>query len=521
ALQQLAQYQVHQGRVRESHACDLRVHALLENMGAPYPLGTSFNNLGFHAHLNGRYQDALELLTEGLKFTRQAGSAYLEAIVLFSLADVYSDLDLALQAAELYGQGLTLATRVDHVGLIRYGCVRTSQLHRRRGSPALAHEWLRRALELDPGQGSSALIDIHLSALEVLSRPDNVLVHLKAHLANDRLDATDRALANYIQAQAYFRQGELDACEKQLELTFDEAGANATEQILAGELAFNEDFRGFIRSHLSGHPALAVILRRIETMRAVALQYKQLSDEDELPDQLQFNTLGGSEVRGDIREAGELKPLAREVMFYLVDHGPVERDALLELFWPHHPPGRQVANLHTAIYSLRRVLGKEAIMHDGAMYGLADDIQWEYDVGRFERAAQIAEGLPPVDPRRLFALTEAINSYGGSYLPEFDSEWVLDRRRLLELRYLDLLAQHAQEALIRNQPARALNTLRNALEIDPLRDDTNRQYLEVLGRLGRRSDVVEHYQRYMRLLSSELGLDPPEEIRSLYARLIS
>ncbi|MES0339699.1 MAG: bacterial transcriptional activator domain-containing protein [Anaerolineales bacterium] len=46
-------------------------------------------------------------------------------------------------------------------------------------------------------------------------------------------------------------------------------------------------------------------------------------------------------------------------------------------------------------------------------------------------------------------------------------------------------------------------------------------FLEALGRLGRRSEVVEHYQRYVRLLSDELGLDPPDEVRELYTRLIS
>jgi two-component SAPR family response regulator len=436
------------------------------------------------------------------------------------MADIYSDLDLALQSAELFGQGLTLATRIDHIGLIRYGCIRTSQLHRRRGSPALAHEWLRRALELVPGRSNAADVEVHLSALEVLARPDYVQSQVQKVLQGAHLDATDRALANFILAKAFFSQGDLDKCLKQIESTLDEVGADATEQILAGELAFDEDFREFIVTRFAGHSILAVILRRIETMRAVAQHYKGMFKEDERPEDLKFFALGGCEVRGDIQGASELKPLAREVLFYLVDHGPVERDFLLELFWPHHPPGRQVANLHTAIYSLRRVLGKEAVLHDGAMYGLAEDLQWEYDVARFERTALVAEGLPPGDPRGLFALTEAINSYDGSFLPEFDSEWVLEKRRLLELRYLDLLAQHAREALVRNQPARALNTLRDALEIDPLRDDTNHQYLEVLGRLGRRSDIVEHYQRYIRLLSSELGLDPSEEIRSLYARLI-
>jgi len=106
-------------------------------------------------------------------------------------------------------------------------------------------------------------------------------------------------------------------------------------------------------------------------------------------------------------------------------------------------------------------------------------------------------------------------------LPEYSSDWVLERRRDLELRYLDLLAHHAQEALVRDQPLRAINTLRQALQIDPYRDDTNLWFLEALGRLGRRSEVVAHYQRYIRLLADELGIDPPEPVRELYTRLIN
>jgi two-component SAPR family response regulator len=117
-------------------------------------------------------------------------------------------------------------------------------------------------------------------------------------------------------------------------------------------------------------------------------------------------------------------------------------------------------------------------------------------------------------------LTEAINAYGGAYLPEFTSDWVIERRRGLELRYLDLLTIHADEAMVRDQPLRAVGTLRRALDLDPYRDDLNLQYMEALGRLDRRSEVVSHYQRYVRLLADELGLDPPTSVRELYARLI-
>ena len=41
-----------------------------------------------------------------------------------------------------------------------------------------------------------------------------------------------------------------------------------------------------------------------------------------------------------------------------------------------------------------------------------------------------------------------------------------------------------------------------------------------LAAMGRRYEVVDHYRRYREMLRSELGLDPPGEIRQLYARLI-
>jgi DNA-binding SARP family transcriptional activator len=45
--------------------------------------------------------------------------------------------------------------------------------------------------------------------------------------------------------------------------------------------------------------------------------------------------------------------------------------------------------------------------------------------------------------------------------------------------------------------------------------------MEALGRLGRRSELVAHYQDYVQLLRQELALDPPPHLTELYDRLIS
>ncbi len=299
------------------------------------------------------------------------------------------------------------------------------------------------------------------------------------------------------------------------------AGRFGTEQVIASELRFDEPFRDFVSEHLGGDATMSIIQARIDKMMAIERKYETPADEPSVEIHLSVKALGSTQVLVNGAEAEALKPLAREILFYLVEQSKVPRDQLMETFWPDIAPGRQVSSLHTAIYNIRREMGKDSVQFDGNLYSLVSETPIRYDVRQFEMAAAVAESLPPGDPRLIFALTEAVNLYSGEFLQEFDSEWIDERRRSLELRYLDLLAKLSEEALLQGQPSNVVGLLREALSIDPLRDDTNRYYLEALGRLGRRSEIVAHYQEYVRLLSDELGLDPSEEVRELYDRLIS
>ncbi len=523
ALFDLSMIETARGRPHDAYAASLQAHEILQSIGSPYPLSLSYNNLAVDAYLQGRYLEALDMFRQAARQARLAASPQQEAVVLLGQADLFADLDLALQAAELYGQALSLATQLNSTRLLRYGCVQSSVLHRRRGGVSLAHEWLRRAIALGEGGPAPASVEIQLAALEAMVSPGRARQRLDALLrgGGPELDASERTQALYFLAKAAFVAGDLDQARSSLDDALSWAGGHGNEQVLAGEMAADAEMRDFARGTLSSHPVLSVVLHRIETMRVVAEQHREEPGEPAQAGKLEIKALGRLSIRWRGEEIAQLKPLAKELLCFLADRQPVERDVILETFWPHYSQGRQSSNLYTTVYSLRRILGKESIVQAGTAYSLNPDLNLDFDVARFERAAEVAEGLPPGDPRKLFALTAALNCYSGHLLPESGSEWVVERRRALEMRYLDLLASHADEAMVRDQPQRALATLRQALEIDPLRDDTNLRFLETLGRLGRRSEVVAHYQRYVRLLAEELGLDPPESVRQLYLRLIS
>jgi LuxR family maltose regulon positive regulatory protein len=522
ALADLSTVQTRQGKAHQAYATSLRTIEVLQGIGAPYPLATAYNNLAVDLHLQGRYVESMDSFMEAAKFARQAASPHRETVVLFGQADLFSDMDLALQAAELYAQGLSLATRLTNNNLLGYGCVQTSVLHRRRGGAGLAHEWLRRAIALEGEGPHSATVEVQLAALEAATVPEAAEARLSGLLAlrDGSLDAGEMTAALYFLARAAFASGDPEVAGRRLADALTWAGSHGTEQLLAGEMAFDSAFWDFARRNLGANPVMAVVVQRIEMSRATAQQYQDALPEETRRVGIALAALGRSSVHLGDKELTELKNLPREVLFFLVEHQTAERELLMDTFWPHYNPGRQISNLHTAIYTLRRTLGREAISQSGTQYSLSVREPVEYDTANFERAADVALALPPGDPRRLFALTAALNLYRGQFLPDFLSEWVIERRRELELRYLDLLASHAEEALVRDQPQKALATLRQALDLDPLRDDTNLRYLEALGRLGRRSEVVAHYQRYVRLLSDELGLDPPDKARELYRRLI-
>ncbi len=519
----LSNYQVAQGKFVEAHGTSRRAHETLQHLGSPVLLAASYNNLAIDAHMAGDFSEAMRLFSEALKQARLAGAPQLEASVLYGQADLFNDLALIIQSAELYAEGLRIGTRIESASLLRYGCVQTSVLHRRHGRESVALDWIKRAIEFTKGAGPPAFVEVQRAALEVSASPAIASRRLHDLLEENGngLDVKDNTLAHFFLSLAEWSREDHDAAKNALGEALACAGKHGTEQNLTAEFAYYPSFWKFAARSMQGDPVLAVIEQRGDMMRSVASAYQGPIGEADEAVEYQLNALGQTAVRRNGKPIEALTPFAKELLFCIVDHQRIDRDVLTEIFWPDQLPGRQTSNLHTAVYALRRAIGKETILSEGSVYYFNPDSSLKYDVSRFERAAAIAEGLPIGDPRKLFALTEAINSYSGPFLDEFDSLWILERRRALEMGFLDIATEYAHEALLRDQPTRAVNTLRQALKIDPYRDDLNLSILEALGRLGRRGEIISHYQRYVRLLAEELGLDPPEEVREAYTRVIS
>ncbi len=481
------------------------------------------NNYAVGLHARGEVEEAMRLLQQGLRQARRSGNVRAEGVILLSQADLFNDLGLPIQAAELYDQGILRSSQAKALWLVRYGCLLACSLHRKQGRLETAAAWLHRAIAVESGRTLWSDLQVETAALLSADDPGQAILRLQPVLAETewKLTTAERARAMYQLLRCRWLAGELEQARAEAFSLLGWITATGSAQPIAAELLADPALVRFLESDLGTDSAWNQLLSRVHLLQSLARRFGSPPVESAPPDRLVVRTLGRSDLALGGQVLAELKPLAREVLFFLVDQRRVERDVLLEQFWPEHMPGRQAANLHMAIYGLRRELGKDAIALDGSAYQLAPSVKLDYDADSFEHVAGLAQRLAPGDPRRLFALTEAVNTYGGAFLPSLSSSWVQDRRRALESRYLDLLALAADEALVSAQPEAAARFLRMALDIDPFRDDVHLRYLEALGELGRQSEIVSHYRGYVRLLADELGLDPPEPIRSLYQRLIS
>jgi LuxR family maltose regulon positive regulatory protein len=511
------------GQVSRAGAMYGEAYRMVQDEAPALSLSSHLNNVAYSSYLLGRYDNAIQQYSQALREARLVGSDLRESVILYGMADVYSDVGLAIQAAELYGEGLSVATRIDSKPWIIYGCLRTSSLYRRRGLPTVAREWLRRAQHLAGPNAKSHAMVVEEAWVESPARPEATGASLRnlLDLPEQEVESSVRAVAWIALARGRLTAGDLDGARDALLKALDFAGPREQEQVLAAELLHDDELYGVSARLVGDHPGMGVVMNRIESMRSFARLHETREPEPEVrPARLEVFALGGARVVLGGEERRTTKPQLREVLVYLMDRGPVARDDLGEVFWPATPPGKRNANIHMAIHSLRRWLGQDVITLEGGSYRFSTELEVAYDVATFSRARGVALALPKGDPRRYFALTEAVNTYTGEFAPEIGSEWAQERRRELEVHFLEVLSAYGEEALGRDQPQRAVDHIRRGLAIDPYRDDLNAQYMEALGRLGRRSEVVVHYQRYTNLLGTELGLDPPREVRELYTRLI-
>ena len=200
-------------------------------------------------------------------------------------------------------------------------------------------------------------------------------------------------------------------------------------------------------------------------------------------------------------------------------------DDLIDALWGDDPPERARNALQVKISRLRALLGARAasLAHSPGGYRL-DLSARDTDAGRFVEELQEGRRLLESDPAAAAAcLDAALARWGGDPMADLGDHprLVAARTRLGELRLVG--AEAGAEAMIADAGSRphAIAELRSILEVDPLRPRARVLLMEALDRSGRRVEALAVYDAGRRLYAQTAGLEPPDEVRAVFERLLS
>jgi predicted ATPase/DNA-binding SARP family transcriptional activator/Tfp pilus assembly protein PilF len=229
--------------------------------------------------------------------------------------------------------------------------------------------------------------------------------------------------------------------------------------------------------------------------------------------------------------AGFRTDKVRALLAYLAVESdrPHSRAALAALFWQDMPDETALRNLRKTLHRLHEALGPPS---GGAALDLPflasrQTIQlnaavWDVDVATFRRllddvARHPHRSLPLCTPC-LERLTRATRLYGGELLAGFGlsgaeqfEEWLFVRREMLLHQVLQALYELTDAHLEREEYEAAYACAARQVELDPGREEAQRQALRALAMAGQRTEALASFERYKQTLLELLGVEPAAE----------
>jgi len=239
---------------------------------------------------------------------------------------------------------------------------------------------------------------------------------------------------------------------------------------------------------------------------------------------IDFRILGPLEVHAGGRlvplEGAKLRALL--VLLLLRANEVVPSDRLIEDLWSGSPPSTAANALQVYVSSLRKLLGREAVVTRAPGYLLRVEPD-RVDALRFESLVDRAgEDLADRRPQPALAmLDEALSLWHGTPLSDF----VYERFAQGEINRLEELHRTALEERVEAQlglgrGAELVGELEVLVAEHPLRERPRGQLMLALYRSGRQAEALELYQQTRSLLVEELGVEPSPSLQRLETAIL-
>lgn len=236
--------------------------------------------------------------------------------------------------------------------------------------------------------------------------------------------------------------------------------------------------------------------------------------------QLSLSLLGGFQARLGSKPVVLPTKKAQGLLTYLaVRPGqPHSRDKLAGLLWAETGEDQARHSLRQTLLSLRKVLATTPpiLQIEGDTISV-DPTMVKVDVVEFERL--LGRGTTE-------ALEQAAEIYRGDFLEGFGlagepfEEWLLTERERIWERALEGMAKLLSLQMKEGDHEAAIQTGIRLLALDPLQESVHRTLMSIYAAHGRRDAAARQYQSCVAILQRELGVEPEQETKELYQRVL-
>jgi DNA-binding SARP family transcriptional activator/tetratricopeptide (TPR) repeat protein len=505
------------GMAAEERAFDMRLKVAGEKWGGVARIvGGEVDALSFHRDLH--WEESLREYARLKKEAQALGIRWSERLARYEISEIRSNVGLYEEAIRGHTSMLEQVNEDDAIDrkVQLWSILGMARSYRRAGDLAMAQKALERTRELPfalRGSPEIALERLAIDLFGAVPRTVSRLRSLASHVSSVSGPANVEMMARYMIGYGLWMAGCTDKASQETLTAIRLANRIAYLHYVAGELLACPSFAQFLLSTHQGYPALERISSGLRRANLLARREARHSAAGISDGSVFLRTLGD----GSVSMGGEIfkvKPLFLEVLAFVANRGRVPVETLMEAFWPDAPLKRQRTNMHTALYGIRSVLGKEVIIRDGSMLCVGHS-SLVCDAVEFERlhrecTESSKRGLPDID-----LLRRALVGYEGPFLNGYARPWVIDRRRELERLYLRLLVEYGNACLQQGMGSDAAEFVMKAIGQEPLDEPLRILAARLLASSGRRAHALQVLHEYRDLVNAELGISPSAALTEL------
>jgi two-component SAPR family response regulator len=239
-------------------------------------------------------------------------------------------------------------------------------------------------------------------------------------------------------------------------------------------------------------------------------------------DLLTIRSLGSMQVGSTglwIEENDWRNPKVKMLFLYLLTnrHKKVDRDIIIEHFWPDMSPRAAGNNFSSTLYMLRQLTGSEKVAYAKGLCWLVKS-EFCCDSDQFEETINLArqsltEGLLN-EAKQYF--DQAVSIYRGDYLEEYIYEdWIIAERERLIAVFTKALSDYAELLAEEGRYLEAAEVLEKTPRSEVLDDQFIYKLVNYYILARSRSKAIRRYQHYRSVMIGELGIEPDSSIEKL------